>query len=513
MEEVIIAAAGAMAGMVLAWLYLTRTARQRLERIGALLERPGLRSRETAADLGESGEKILSNINRLQQEMRELRQENESLAQQKSEHQDALLLELEELRRRAQDSALMSEIGQEIVSSLSTYTIFRTLYLQLHSIMDADQLELGIRERKSGELTYRSSLEITDDYKPDPEQPFQNTIADWALENLREVVLSDAAHDYTRYISDPIKGRTAADPGSVLCFPLSRDKRPIGVLYISSPRKDAFDAYHIEAVRSLLSFTSLAIDNAQVYEELATTQAQLVQSEKMASLGQLTAGIAHEINNPINFVSANIKPLQNDVRDLKSVITLYDQIVEAQMLGDIFGAVRDFKEEIDLPYLNTEIDELLLGIRIGAERTAEIVKSLRTFSRLDEDALKIADIEEGMDATLMILQSVFKSTNTRLIKEYGGIGELLCYPGQLNQVFNNIINNGIQAMGQGGTVTVRTWKTEETAHISIKDTGPGIPKKSRRRCSTLSSPPRTSAKAPASDSPLSSALSRSTRGP
>lgn len=206
---------------------------------------------------------------------------------------------------------------------------------------------------------------------------------------------------------------------------------------------------------------------------LRSTQTQLVQSEKMASLGQLTAGVAHEINNPINFVSANINPLRDDLNDLLSCITLYDKIIADDDLEHHFKPLRALQQRLDLPSLVTEITELLNGIAIGASRTTEIVKGLRNFSRLDQNVLKKADVNEGLESTLVLLHSAYKDRIT-VIKELGSLPEIDCYPGQLNQVFMNILSNAIQAINAEGQITIQTSMLDNMVKISISDDGQGM---------------------------------------
>jgi two-component system, NtrC family, sensor kinase len=214
----------------------------------------------------------------------------------------------------------------------------------------------------------------------------------------------------------------------------------------------------------------------QSLQDLKLAQIQLIQSEKMASLGELTAGIAHEINNPINFVASSLQPLKRNLEALKSLIDQYDEYAE-QPSADKLQEIVDYKEEIDYDYTKDEIEMLLSSISDGANRTTEIVKGLRNFSRLDESDRKKASLNEGIESTLLILQSNLKQKNIRLVKLLGEMPEIQCYAGQLNQVFMNILNNAIQAMPQQGTLTVKTFldPQDHLIKIAISDTGSGIP--------------------------------------
>ena len=207
--------------------------------------------------------------------------------------------------------------------------------------------------------------------------------------------------------------------------------------------------------------------------KLKEAQNQLVQSEKMASVGQLTAGIAHEINNPINFVSSNISPLKRDMEDIMKLLELCASETEKENLQKKFDNIEKFKEEIEYDVILQEVKQLLSGIEEGARRTMEIVKGLRNFSRLDEGEKKLADINEGIDSTLLMLRNQLKN-RIEVVKNFGSIPQLLCYPGKLNQVFMNIINNAGQSIEGNGIIEISTIYEKKNIQVSIKDNGKGM---------------------------------------
>jgi PAS domain S-box-containing protein len=223
--------------------------------------------------------------------------------------------------------------------------------------------------------------------------------------------------------------------------------------------------------------------------ELQRTQSQLIQSEKMSSLGQLVAGVAHEINNPVNFIYGNITHATEYAASLLEIIAAF-QVQYPDLPPDL----ADLIDELDLDFLREDLPKLLSSMQVGAQRIREIVASLRTFSRLDEAEVKAVDLHEGIDSTLMILQSRFKARSDRpavtLNKNYGHLPKVECYPGQLNQVLMNIIVNSLDAMEERDqqrdraaciaspsslSISTGVDLTGENVVIRIRDNGPGIP--------------------------------------
>ena len=223
--------------------------------------------------------------------------------------------------------------------------------------------------------------------------------------------------------------------------------------------------------------------NRQLEEALRRAnemQEHLILTEKMASLGQVTAGVAHEIKNPLAFVRGNVYPLERDIHDIIQVLEKYESIVSEKELHDRFSEIDSLKEEVDFPGLVSEVNELLKGMREGADRITQIVRSLGYFSKSGEEEVSLSDVHQGIDSTLMLLSGEL-GERIEIQKVYGDIPEIECYPGKLNQVFMNILSNAIQAIDGSGQIIIRTYGEDENILVSIKDTGEGMPEEVRKR--------------------------------
>jgi len=228
--------------------------------------------------------------------------------------------------------------------------------------------------------------------------------------------------------------------------------------------------------------------------DLKRTQLQLIQAEKMSSLGQMVAGVAHEINNPVNFIYGNLTHAEDYIKDLLEIIGLYERHYP-QPHPEIAAEI----EKIEIDFVTEDLPNLLKSMKVGAERIREIVKSMRTFSRLDEAEVKNIDLHDGIDSTLMILHNRLKAQPSHpgieVVKNYGNLPEVECYAGQLNQVFMNILANAIDALEdcrhgaaacsreniRNPQIAIRTVRSGDRVEIRIADNGPGMPESVKQR--------------------------------
>jgi predicted ATPase/signal transduction histidine kinase len=309
-------------------------------------------------------------------------------------------------------------------------------------------------------------------------------------------------------------------PKSILCSPILNKGQLIGIIYLENNLTvNAFNTDRLIILNLLSSQAAISLENAQLYSELEekvaertqelnkknldleqalhqlkSTQSQLIQTEKMSSLGQMVAGIAHEINNPVNFIYANIQYASDYIELIINLLNIYQQEYPHPS-----AIIEEYKQENYFDFIVQDLPKILDSMKVGSERIRNIVLGLRNFSRLDESAMKPVDIHEGINSTLMILETRFQeklgySTNV-VIKNYGDIPLIQCYASQLNQVFMNIISNAIDVLKQreknlstselknnSSHIMIRTQIINNNwVQISIKDNGMGMNSEVRQR--------------------------------
>ncbi|NEQ41736.1 MAG: GAF domain-containing protein [Okeania sp. SIO3I5] len=326
----------------------------------------------------------------------------------------------------------------------------------------------------------------------------------------KTVLLNNLEQDNT-FTGDPYLIKQP--PKSLLCTPILNQGKLIGILYLENHlTTETFTSERVEVLNLLTAQAAISIENARLYQnlegysrnlqvqvqqrtqelqennqhlqqtlqQLQQTQAQLIQTEKMSSLGKIVAGIAHEINNPITFISGNIIYARGYFQELLELLNFYQDNSSASS-----AAIQEKSQEIDLEFICKDLDKLFLSMETGSDRIRQIILGLRNFSRLDESQRKRVDIHEGLENTLMILQHRLRgnssSPDIAIVKNYGQLPSVNCYASQLNQVFLYILTNAIDALNASKarrdcpTITIASqMQNQESIRISIADNGPGM---------------------------------------
>jgi PAS domain S-box-containing protein len=249
----------------------------------------------------------------------------------------------------------------------------------------------------------------------------------------------------------------------------------VGIGYDVTQRKQ-MEARLLERTQALeVANAKLETEKEQqriLIRKLSDMQGQLLQSEKMASIGLLAAGVAHEINNPLAFISSNFGALERDARDILKLINAFEG-VEALLPGDARAPVTFMKQDIGLDDIRQDLDALFIESREGLQRVKHIVQNLKDFSRPGGTKKELADLEQGLNSTLNVAWNEIKY-KADVVKEYGGVPELYCLPSQINQIFLNLLINAAHAIEGKGTIVVRTGYDESVVWVEIEDNGSGI---------------------------------------
>ncbi|MCD8489907.1 MAG: GAF domain-containing protein [Desertifilum sp.] len=457
----------------------------------------------------------------------------------------------EQTQKSAQREKLVNQITNQTRQSFNLETILTEAIAHLLEAMQADRClvhlvgeassqhaeSLHLQEVKTSlgmpAYQYKHLYEVCrPPFTPSLEE-FETSgpITEWVIRHSQPVAISDVSQD--RRIGTHNPEYQSAQIKSSLVVPVKANGQLHAILYLNQCAYNRFWSKNDrELAIAVADQLAISIQQAHLYgqiqhqatqsaaqaehlsttlKQLQLTQAQLIQSEKMSSLGQLVAGIAHEINNPVSFIYGNIPYVKWYVNDLIRVVKAYQERYPHPEAG-----IQQILEEIELDFLERDLPQLLSSMTAGAERIREIVLSLRNFSRLDESQRKIADLHEGLESTLLLLQGHFLPSGSapleyqswrytqparatspsavaeaiapvplsiQVVRQYGEIPPVECYPGQLNQVFMNLLMNAVEAMqecpAEDRAITIRTG-VENRAEgdwvvVAIADNGSGIP--------------------------------------
>lgn len=323
------------------------------------------------------------------------------------------------------------------------------------------------------------------------------------LDHLRDfVILTDAGHRVRRYnrLLSVITGRDAnellgidwRDLLSGSGFSFERFNGKTGELRHSSTDRiydinvyeiirDGVPEGHVVSLNDTTELRATAQELEKAYSELKEAQLQIFQQEKMASIGQLAAGVAHEINNPMGFISSNLSTLTKYVDRLAEFISTGDQVFAEYADSPGTMALKETRKRLKIDHIMEDARQLIIESQDGAGRVRRIVQDLKSFSRVDQAECALVNLNEALETTINIAWNEIKYIAS-LNKDFGELPQIKCYPQQLNQVFLNLLVNAAHAMGENqGSITVRTWSDEERVYVSVADTGCGIPEEIRQR--------------------------------
>ncbi|MGC1218479.1 MAG: GAF domain-containing protein [Phormidesmis sp.] len=453
------------------------------------------------------------------------------------------VLRHEKQLKESRQNELIFQLAGQIRNSLSLPDTLQTAVHKVQSVLRLDRC-FFLWHRAKSEIVWSSSSEAEDAFcehfaiVSETKSPaLISIIGTYSIEEVGPELLTPLYQQQVIKIDDVSQQKQflADQPAcssfrrflqqhsceALLAFPLLTRTGQVGLLCCGSSQPRGWEAKEIDLLQAVSSQLIIAIDQTELYErsrdaaqlaeekaeelektlsELKAVQLQLVQTEKMTSLGQMVAGIAHEINNPVTFIHGNLSHLEQNVKDLLSLIDCYQQeMVQPTAL------IAETLEDINLAFLTEDIPKLLDSMKMGTWRIREIVLSLRTFSQLDQAEYNQMDIHQGLDSALMLVQHRLQRlsakqqleggsdrtdlttdlTNVFLTKHYGPLPPVFCYANQLNQVFTHLINNALDALERSAQqpkrLTITTQQEDSQVIIRIADSGPGISQKIRHK--------------------------------
>jgi len=408
-----------------------------------------------------------------------------------------------ELETRIEQLSLLTDLSAAVSGTLDPEKIYDQALDRLADRSGYQEVSLLLADRAGRTLRAHRQRAATPDTPPGPALTVAldaeaSAIARTVLGG-HPVLIRDARKD-----PDPAcRVLARAGARSVVAAPLRVGERLVGLLAVTAPEPERFDHPDADLLVTVANHVALALDKAQsfqtieemsrgledtvrirteqlrtaneelraAYRDLQATQAQLIQREKMASIGRLVAGVAHELNNPIGFISSNVTTLEDFVRRLRAMLESYQAVALPAPEQERLAARR---AELKIDYALTYLDRMIAGIREGADRTRKIVGDLRVFTRAADDVWQPVDLHEEIESSLTLLGHLLRDRIT-VERRFGDIGPVECVRSQIDQVLLNLLANAAQAIVGPGTITIETRREGDMARVRIVDDGPGIP--------------------------------------
>lgn len=408
-----------------------------------------------------------------------------------------------ETRAQAAREQLINAISSAIRSTLDIDQILTTTVNQLSSALAVSRCAIITPADHINDAPAIWEAEGSHAQKHKHDLAFGRAFCEFVLDNLSHYIeVSEGQYKKTFVYQDPLSESSFGlirpemerlQFRSLIAQPIMYGSDSKGVILIGECERGRDWTYsEIELIKAVAGQVAIAIEHARLVDqlsrknrdllqknlhldaknlELRTIQSQLIHQEKMASLGRMVAGIAHELNNPVNFVHGNLPYLREYFEDLKQIAEALDDVAPEQR-----QFVTDLKKKLKYDFLVTDLDNIIADLAEGAERIRQIIKNLRSFSRLDEAELKEASIQEGIESTIKILNQYYGRDKIRPELTFADIPSVVCYPGKLNQVWMNLLSNAAQAVSDipDPKVSITTELEGEWVTVSISDNGAGI---------------------------------------